>query len=210
MLGLIKKDFLLMKANFKSVAIIFIVYLILAFEGSFDIALVFPIIGIILFISTFSYDEFNNWNSYVVALPNGRKNVVGAKYLASIILTIILEIVSFAISVGIDYVRTSNVNLVEILSSLLGTTLSSVIIISLLYPIVFKFGATNGRIIMFALIFGIIGIGSLVANFVDMTCVVNAIGELVNYWLIAIPVVSIVLLGVSYLISNKVYKNKEF
>ena len=36
-----------------------------------------------MFISTFSYDEFNNWNSYVATLPNGRKNAIIAKYIAT-------------------------------------------------------------------------------------------------------------------------------
>ncbi len=68
-----KKDFLLIKANLKSMVIVFIVYLILAFQGTFDVTFIVPLIGIMLFISTFSYDDFNNWNSYAVTLPNGRE-----------------------------------------------------------------------------------------------------------------------------------------
>ena len=210
MLGLIKKDFLLIKANLKSMAMIFIVYLILAFQGTFDVTFIIPLIGIMLFISTFSYDDFNNWNSYAVTLPNGRKNVVRAKYIASIILTIILAIVSLTIGIGISYTKTNSINLDEIISSLMGTMLSSIIIISLLYPIVFKFGATNGRIILFAVVFGIAGIGALIAQFVDTTPIINMINRLDSYSLIAIPIISAILLGISYLISNKIYQNKEF
>ena len=210
MLGLIKKDFLLIKANSKQMVIIFIVYLMLAFQGTFDVTFIIPLIGIMLFISTFSYDDFNNWNSYAVTLPDGRKNVVRAKYIASIILTIILAIVSLTIGIGISYTKTNSINLDEIISSLMGTMLSSVIIISLLYPIVFKFGATNGRIILFAVVFGIAGIGALIAQFVDMTSIINMINRLDSYSLIAIPIISAILLGISYLISNKIYQNKEF
>ena len=210
MLGLIKKDFLLIKANLKSMVIIFIVYLILAFQGTFDVTFIIPLIGIMLFISTFSYDDFNNWNSYAVTLPNGRKNVVRAKYIASIILTVVLGIGALAIGIGISYTKTNSINLDEIISSLMGTMLSSVIIISLLYPIVFKFGATNGRIILFAVVFGIAGIGALIAQFVDMTSIINMINRLDSYSLIAIPIISVILIGISYLISNKIYQNKEF
>lgn len=210
MLGLIKKDFLLIKANLKSMAIIFIVYLILAFQGTFDVTFIIPLIGIMLFISTFSYDDFNNWNSYAVTLPDGRKNVVRAKYIASIILTIILLAVAWFIGIGISYTKTNGINLNEIISSLMGTMLSSVIIISLLYPIVFKFGATNGRIILFAVVFGIAGIGTLIAQFVDMTFIINMINRLDSYSLIAIPIISVILICISYLISNKIYQNKEF
>ena len=210
MLGLIKKDFLLIKANLKSMIIIFVIYIMLAFQGTFDVTFIIPLIGIMLFISTFSYDDFNNWNSYAVTLPDGRKNVVRAKYIASIILTIILAAVALVIGIGISYTKTNSINLNEIISSLMGTMLSSVIIISLLYPIVFKFGATNGRIILFAVVFGIAGIGTLIAQFVDMTSIINMINRLDSYSLIAIPIISVILIGISYLISNKIYQNKEF
>lgn len=210
MLGLIKKDFLMIKANLKSMAILFIIYLILAFQGTLDISFIVPLIGIMLFITTFSYDDFNNWNSYAVTLPNGRKNVVRAKYIASIILTVILGIVSLGLSIGIGYVKTDSINLEEIISSLMGTLLSSVIIISLLYPIIFKFGSTNGRMILFGVVFGAAGIGAFIAKFVDMTFIINWINGLDNCLLIAIPIISIILLVISYLISNKIYQNKEF
>ena len=210
MLGLIKKDFLLIKANLKSMIIIFVIYIMLAFQGTFDATFIIPLIGIILFLSTFSYDDFNNWNSYAVTLPNGRKNVVRAKYIASTILMIILAVVAFFIGIGISYIKTNSINLDEIISSLMGTMLSSVIIISLLYPIVFKFGATNGRIILFAVVFGIAGIGTLIAQFIDMAPIINIINKLDNYLLIVIPIIYIILLGISYLISSKIYQNKEF
>lgn len=210
MLGLIKKDFLIIKANLKSMVITFIVYLMLAFQGTFDVTFIIPIIGIMLFISTFSYDDFNNWNSYAVTLPDGRRNVVRAKYIASITLTVVLGIIALAIGIGISYIKTNAINLNEIISSLMGTALSNITIISLLYPIVFKFGATNGKIILFAVVFGIGGIVALVSNFIDMTSVINMINGLENYSIIAIPIISVILLGISYLISNKIYQNKEF
>ena len=210
MLGLIKKDLLLIKANLKSMIIIFVIYIMLAFQGTFDVTFIIPIIGIMLFISTFSYDDFNNWNSYAVTLPNGRKNVVRAKYIVSIILMIILAVVAFFIGIGISYIKTNSINLDEIISSLMGTMLSIVIINSLLYPIVFKFGATNGRIILFAVVFGIAGIGTLIAQFIDMAPIINIINKLDNYLLIVIPIIYIILLGISYLISSKIYQNKEF
>ena len=210
MLGLIKKDFLLIKANLKSMIIIFVIYIMLAFQGTLDATFIIPLIGIILFLSTFSYDDFNNWNSYAVTLPNGRKNVVRAKYIASTILMIILAVVAFSIGIGISYIKTNSINLDEIISSLMGTMLSIVIINSLLYPIVFKFGATNGRIILFAVVFGIAGIGTLIAQFIDMAAIINIINKLDNYLLIVIPIIYIILLGISYLISSKIYQNKEF
>lgn len=210
MIGLIKKDFLLIKANLKQMIIIFVIYLLLTFQGTFDVTFVVPLIGIMLFITTFSYDDFNNWNPYAITLPKGRKNIVRAKYISSIILTIILSILSLTLAVAISYTKTNSINIEEILSSLMGTLLSSVIIITLLYPIIFKFGATNGRIILFIVVFSIAGIGAIITQFVDLTFILNMINKLDNYVLIAIPIISIIMLSISYLISNKIYKNKEF
>ncbi len=210
MLGLIKKDFLLIKANLKSMLIIFAIYIILAFQGTFDISFIIPLIGIMLFISTFSYDDFNNWNSYAVTLPDGRKNVVRAKYIASIILTIILAIVSLAILIIISYAKANSIDLNEMVISLMSSMLSCIIIISLLYPIVFKFGATNARIILFIGVFGIAGIGALISKFIDMTSVTNMINKLDSYPFITIPIISVILLGISYLISSRIYQSKEF
>lgn len=210
MLGLVKKDFLLVKANLKTMIIILTVYFIMIVQGLFDATFIIPLIGIMLFISTFSYDDFNNWNAYASTLPNGRKKVVKAKYIASIILTIILSVLALMISIMVSYIKNSGINLNEMIDSLMGTVLSSVIIISFLYPIIFKFGATNGRIILFAVVFGVVGIITLIANFIDMTFIINTINRIDSYSYIAIPIISILLLGISYLIANKIYQNKEF
>ena len=43
MLGLIKKDLLLMKTNAKSLLVIFIIYLLMAINGNFDIVVMLPL-----------------------------------------------------------------------------------------------------------------------------------------------------------------------
>lgn len=210
MIGLIKKDFLLIKANFKSMVMIFIIYLVLAYQGNLDTTFLVPVVGITLFISTFSYDDFNNFNAYAITLPNGRKDVVRAKYIASIIMMIILGIISLILETCIYYTKTNGIILDEILSSLMGTILSNIIIISFLYPIIFKYGSTKGRIILFVAVFGSVGLGAVAFEYADMTFVINAMGWLDNYWVIAIPSISVILLGISYLISYTIYQKKEF
>lgn len=210
MLGLIKKDFLLIKANLKSMLIIFIVYFMLAFQGTFEVAFVIPVIGIMIFISTFSYDDFNNWNSYAVTLPAGRKNVVIAKYIGSVILMMLLVTVTFLTEIIVCYTKNSVLDLNEIVSSMMITLLSSVLIISLLYPMVCKFGVTNARVILFVAVFVIVGIGTLVMKYADMTSFADIVSIIDKYSIIIIPVISVILLGISYLISYKIYQNKEF
>ena len=211
MIGFIKKDLFMIKANLKTFLIIFVLYLILTIQGSFDITFVIPLMGIMLFITTFSYDDYNNWNAYVATIPNGRRNAVRAKYVVSIILMIVLGIISFGMAVGVDYFIKNQVYIDQSLSSVLGILLSIVIIISLLYPIMFKFGSTNGRVILFVVVFGFAAIIGFVANYTSISFNTSQIKELLEkYVYIAIPMVSVILLMISYLISSKIYRNKEF
>ncbi len=211
MLGFIKKDLFMIKANLKTFLIIFALYLILAIQGMFDVIFVIPLIGIMLFITTFSYDDYNNWNAYVATIPNGRKNAVRAKYIISTILMIILGILSFGMDVFKNYYVMDAFSIEASISGVLGIVLSIVIIISILYPIMFKFGSTKGRVILFVVVFGLAAIIGLVANANTISLNTGEVLELLEkYEYIAIPVVSVILLTISYLISSKIYKNKEF
>lgn len=211
MKGLIKKDFLILKSNIKIVLAVFIVMLFLVFQNNGKEAIyLLPLLGIMMFLSTFSYDEFNSWNSYAISLPCGRKNIIKAKYISSIILIIIL----LAFSIGFDMisciVASKEINVNIMLSNLFGVVLSLSLVISLLYPLIIKFGSMNGRIIIFVLIMALSTCGYIVSNFVDVNEVTNLLSKLGNIINLLIIVVSISSICISYFISSKIYRNKEF
>ena len=60
MIGFIKKDLFMIKANLKTFLITFVLYLILAIQGSFDITFVIPLI-----IAIYTYFS-NNSNTLVL------------------------------------------------------------------------------------------------------------------------------------------------
>ena len=120
---------------------IFIFYIIVF--GT-DISFIFPLMIVMISISSFSYDELNNWNSYAITFPKGRENIVKAKYISTIILGIISIIASVFLSILIGMYK-NNLNIDNILSSMSGSVTAVVIIMSLTFPILFKFGATKGR-----------------------------------------------------------------
>ena len=66
MLGLIKKDFLIIKNNLKLIIVMLMVFFIMALGGQFNISFIPTFIIVMLFISTFSYDEYNNWDAYAI------------------------------------------------------------------------------------------------------------------------------------------------
>lgn len=212
MLGLIKKDLLILKSNFKIALAIIISFIFVAFQGNGKNAmLMLPIIGIIMFISTFSYDEFNHWNAYAISLPNGRKNVIRAKYISSIILLTIISIISVVFTLIISKIENTEISIYDIIPNFLGMILSTSLLISLLYPFMIKYGAMNGRIVIFVFIMGIGAIGYIVSKFVNMNNILQEIDSLTNETGGFITVaISIILLIISYFISNKIYQNKEF
>lgn len=209
MLGLIKKDLLMIKSNLKLVIVMLFVFFIMALQGDFDISFIPPFIIVMLFMSTFSYDEYNKWDAYAITLPNGRKNVVKSKYVATIILTLLSIIITILLNILVGIIN-NNLDFDKFISILVGCSFGTFCIQSIMYPLIFKFGIEKGRIGLFALTFAIVGIIGLLSKVIKIDIPTNIISFLDNYWFIVIPIVLIVILLISYKISEKIYLNKEF
>ncbi len=211
MIGLIKKDFLILKSNLKVFLIVVAISIFWGLQGNIENALfILPIMVVMIFLSTFSYDEVSNWNTYAISLPNGRRNVIKAKYISSIILLLITFIIMLVIAIFTIKTGSNNMTQSMIISDLIGGSIGAIISISLLYPFMIKYGAINGRIIVFAFIMGIGGIGYILPKIVKLSYITNFIDSLGNrVYLYIFILVVLILLG-SYLISNKIYTSKEF
>lgn len=215
MLGLIKKDLLIVKNNLKLIGIVLTIFFILALQDKFDITITLPFIAMIylfaitLFISTFSYDEFNKWDAYAVTLPNGRKNIVKSKYITSIILVICALIVTLSLNYLISFINDS-LEFEKVISLVLGLTTGIIFVESIMLPIIFKFGIEKGRLGLFGITIAITGIATIVSKKFDLSISINIIQFFNNYDFIIIPLVLIILLLLSYKISEKIYSKKEF
>lgn len=209
MLGFIKKDLLTIKGNLKSIIVILFVFIIMSFQNKTNVSFVLPIICVMLFISTFSYDEYNNWNAYAITLPNGRKSVVKSKYIATIVLAFIAIIITTLISLTIS-IKNDSFNIEETISSILGSASSVFIIQSIMYPLIFKFGVEKGRIFLFVGTFLITTAIGLLASVIDWSSIESMLKVFNNYWYIIIPIILIMMLYISYKISYKIYIEKEF
>ena len=210
MLGFIKKDIIMLKSNFKTLAILIVVYIIMAFKGIMDISFILPFISVMIMISTFSYDEFNKWNSYACTLPNCRKNVVKSKYISTLLMIIITTFIVGLASFIITYTQTQKVNYEEILSIILGTSFATILLESFMYPTIYKFGVEKARIGIFVSVFGIAIIGGLLSNIFNFGKVLELLKLLENYIIIIIPIIMVVMLYISYKISERINLNKEF
>ena len=209
MLGLIKKDLLMVKSNLKLVIVMLFVFFIMALQGQFNISFIPPLISVMLFMSTFSYDEYNKWDAYAITLPNGRKNIVKSKYVATIILILLSIIITILLNILVGIINNS-LDFDNCISILVGCSFVIVCIQAIMYPLIFKYGIEKGRIGLFALTFAIVGIIGSLSRVIKIDISTNIISFLYNYWFIVIPIILITILLVSYKISEKIYLKKEF
>ncbi len=210
MIGFIKKDLAMIKSNFKLLGVLIIVYTIMGLMGKMDISFILPFMCVMIMISSFSYDNYNKWDAYSISLPNGRKNSVKSKYITTILMTLIVSIITIVLSFIISYVNTKTINYEQILVTMFGTLFGTLLVLTFMYPIIYKFGVEKARIGIFLLVFGIVIIGSLFANYIDLSNVLKSLAFLEDYLIIILIIVAIIMVYISYIISKKIYEKKEF
>lgn len=208
MLGLIKKDFLLIKGNLKLVSIIFIVLIFISFEESSNFIFIPAFISIILFFSTFSYDEYNKWDAYAITFPNGKENIVKSKYLSTLLLVLFTVLITMIIWIIISIVN-NNLDIEYILLTSFGCFASVIFLQSIMYPLIFKFGIEKSRIVIFIGIFLLIAIIGLISRNIG-SIPIEVVSLFNNYWMIIVPLIIIITFSVSYYLSKKTYMKKEF
>ena len=217
MKGLILKDLLILKNQMRSVLIIILGFILLSLwmENYFYIAFIILFYIVMLVISTFSYDDLNNSNTYIVALPYSRKTIVKSRYILSVISIITSLLIGLVLSLIIP-IFNSEMDFASTFASTAATILGVIFVIALLMPFFYKFGVQKGRIMLFIAIMGIsILIGIIISLFenanLNIASFFNSL-ENMNFIiliLIAIAIMTIILY-ISYLASCKIFKNKEF
>lgn len=210
MLGLIKKDLLMIKNNAKVLLIIFVLYLFMYLQGQDMMIALLPVMSVILFISTFSYDEYNKWNSYACCLPNGRENVVKAKYLATLLMVLGTVLFVFICSVVLSILIKGSVNYEYLFSNIFGVLFASIFLESIFYPAIYKFGVEKARIGVFVVVFGISMLGGLLGKLFDFSVLINFISQYEKYLDIILVIIMILMLFISYKISEKINLKKEY
>ena len=220
--GLLKKD-LYNLASYKASLIIIVLFCGIAIVGTEAInwgsIIICTIVGMIA-LSTFSYDEIAKSNKYILTLPTNRKEIVKEKFILAIGATILGGILGLLLTIIVanvmNYIRPENMININY-ESLITTTIGGMFGISLIQaiqiPSIFKWGAEKGRIQMFILLFIIIviaaGAGFLImkANLnINMEMLENFINQ---FGLVLLVALMIVMYSISYVVSYRIYKNKE-
>ncbi len=210
MIGFMKKDIAMIKNNLKVLGVLVAFYLIMGLFGEIDMSFILPFMSIAIMISTFSYDELNNWNSYAATFPNGRKNSVKARYLTTVLIILIMTVITIILSLFISYTLNKSIDLEMTFLNMLAMIFGTALVQSFMYPIIFKFGVEKGRIMILVVIFGTVIVGGLFSSVVDLSKILNFLGVFENHWPLVLIVSSIAILYISYLISLRFQLKKEF
>ena len=210
MIGFIKKDLAMIKSNLKLLGILIVVYAIMGLMGKMDISFIIPFMCVMIMISTFSYDNYNKWDAYSISLPNGRTNSVKSKYITTILMTLIVSIITTFLAFIISYVNNTVINYEQILVTMFGTVFGTLLVLTVMYPIIYKFGVEKARIGIFLIVFGTVIIGSLLANYIDITNLLKSLSFLKDYLIIILIIIALIMVYASYKISEKIFSKKEF
>lgn len=217
MKGLILKDLLTLKNQMRNIMIIIIGFIVLSIlmKNYFYIAFVITFYIVMLVISTFSYDELNNANTYIVALPYNRKTIVKARYYLSL-MSIITSLLIGAILSFLIPMLNQDMDFMSTFASTLATIIGVILVISLLMPCFYKFGVQKGRVILFIAIMAVsLIIGVILSLFENSYLKIAEFFsnlENINYIILVVSSILIILLilYISYLFSYYIFKNKEF
>lgn len=152
MKALLLKDFLVLRKQFKTIALVLIAYGIwgaLA-DNYLFLTSFLPIIFIMLALTSFSFDDTYKWTGYALALPITRCQLVLSKYLLTLLLAV-AGLITSSIYGCLMFFISGDFMTGELFLSCLTSISIGLAGFFILLPITFHFGIEKARYIMFLL-----------------------------------------------------------
>ncbi|QSX04815.1 ABC-2 transporter permease [Sedimentibacter sp. zth1] len=213
MKGLIIKDLINLKKQSKILILILVMNFVISFSNK-DLSIFMGVISILFVMlpsTALAYDERSNFDRYGLTMPISRNDLVISKYYLGGIFSIIALVVNLIINIvgycfmDIAINKDSIIGVVALFSL-------SVVFLSIVLPFNFKYGVEKGRYIMIviALIptFMIVMLSKL---FKDTPSYIQNLQSInIDSLLYILPIVALVLLIISMLISIRICNKKEF
>lgn len=177
-----------------------------------------------LTLTTISYDNWNGGMLFILSLPVDRKMYVREKYVFALANLVFSALVSIAVCFGMATVKGVTVEFTDLLASITGITAAMSLMLGITIPLEIKFGVEKGRVAMIvaAVSIALVGYGGyklLTEVFhIDVNAVITDIithlpepGAGLEFLVVGMLLAVVVLiLSVSYVISYRIMKKKEF
>lgn len=219
MIGLLRKDQTLLWTTYnKNFLVVLLCYTAMIFASDSLIFVMYALIflGGLYVSSTLTLDEQSQRDTYARTLPVTAAQIVGSKYLLSVVWTLICFLLSQSLCSLSGLARG---NLADQWHNYLAGNLAATALVflynALTLPLSYKFGAAKARsvtIMATGVLVGVsvLGIGQLLrtsdAEQINLIPVDSALG--VFLVLLAFLAVSLVLFFISWLVSTAIYRNK--
>lgn len=203
MIGILLKDIINLKKQSKIYLLLIVFYGFLAYSSKemTMITVMISLMNVMFPITALAFDEKANWDKYALTMPITRKDLILSKYCLSLLglgLGVLLSIVFSLMIPGLDFK--------ENYLMILYASLAGLGALSILLPIMFQFGVEKGRILMM-LVFLIPSIGIALFSKLNLQ---PPSAETIEIIKIIIPIFVVFLFIISVIISNIIYKKKDF
>lgn len=205
MKGLIIKEFLGMRQYFKTLGALTAMFIIIAISTkSLSIfSTLIAMFPMIFTITSFSYDNYNHWDEFIISFPISRSDIVKSKYVFMLLITAIsaaaIMIISFIIHLVFPIINFEFIIGIGI-SLAISITLGSVIT-----PLIYKFGVEKARYVLISLVL-VPTLGILALSKLNIPMPSDAV---INKLLCFSPLFVLFLLFGSYIISKSIFTKKD-
>ncbi len=203
MKGLIIKDLINLKKQVKvfGFLIAFYVFLAIAMENTAMFGGIITILFAILPITALSYDERARWDKYALTMPISRQDLVIGKYLLGGIFLGMAFLMYLVF--GLITRMETPLNVLLISAALAGVGL---MFLSILLPILFKWGVEKGRFLMI----GVLAVPTAAIVVASKLGIALPNEKVLHTIAFLSPIIVLLVLAGSIFLSVRVYKNKEF
>ena len=209
-INLTKMSFINLKSVYKQIWYIWLVWIGVAIYNPFFLNILLGMSILLTVYQVMAYEDHNNIDYLISYLPVKKNEYVLSRYLfgiISILLSSILLCIVYVVSIKINELQDIS------LSVLLPTSITSAILsMSLIIPLVLKFGINNGRVFMSIIVMVVSTIPvSLMSGINQDSKMLETIMNIING--LGMPlltvIINIIILVVSIAISINLYKSKE-
>ncbi len=199
--ALLVKDWMTSKGLIKNYLLILVIYAVIAYvnDNVYLFSGLLIMIPLLMVINSMAYDERANTNKLMLASGISRKQLALSKYVFALILIIVMTVVNTLV-VGM-IVDLSEAVFTSLFMGLIGMTY-----VSLLLPVIYKFGTEKARIYM--MIGFLIPFAGVIALSPLMTLSSVELNEMVMMTIIVL--VCLILIGASILLSYHIVERKDY
>lgn len=213
MIGFMVKDFLVLRRQLRLYLLFAAVYAALVVAGTFGpyiLPALMVMFGLMLPMSSMSYDDLARWGKYAAATPAGRQGIVAGKYLFAIMCILGSGVLVLVLLLALSLPGVVEITLAEICLITLACAGAALVLDAILLPILFKFGTEKSRIILMILFAAVFGGSAAVGSLTEK---LPPLPQPPAWFLTALPgVLGIIAVGsfaASYFISQGILERKE-